>query len=338
MNGIFVDDIKYCSLENSAEDKLRVCQENNISIMVEDKKENIERLSQKLFVLCFSTRNNQGDYSERVFKVHNFNEVYAELQRFIGIMTNTSNTYTQYSLKTKTERNLMNEEERKKYYQWLRCYYLGLPFDTKQVIWSERIFDFMNKFYAPIFYKRYKPIVVGSEHIERKKGTIFVCNHLCSKDMLLLLYGTYRKGVHWHPLIKKEILNKKIGIIFWAAYSIFVERTNKTSRHSATQEMAKLLVNGYNVLIFPEGTYNRTSQRLKEFSGVSHVYLSQALHCPIINCALTKNYDMRPVLVIDKPYVVPSDISIGAASEDSFMRLSALVDKANSFTGRGKVI
>lgn len=99
------------------------------------------------------------------------------------------------------------------------------------------------------------------------------------------------------------------------------------SRHIATQELAKLLVNGYNILIFPEGTYNKTQKPIKDFAGVGHVYLSQILQKPIINCALTKDYKNGPVLKIDRPYVVSEDISIEEAVKDSFDRLSKLVDK-----------
>ena len=331
INGIHVDGIEYCSLKNSAEDKLAACKRNNIKVIVEDKKENIEKLSEELFVLCFDSRNNQGKYNMNVFRVFDFNEVYAILQRIIGKETSVTNDFIKHSYKSKEEKKAMNNELRKEYYEWLKYYYSQLPFNKMRIQYSERIISFFSKLYAPVFFERYKPIVIGRENLKHKNGVIFVCNHLCDKDFLLLLYGLYSNGVSWHPLIKKEILDEKAGILFSVAYSVFVERTNSKSRHNATQEMAKLLVNGYNILIFPEGTYNRTSNLLKIFSGVSHVYLSQVLQRPIINCALTKNYDVQPILKIDKPYVVSTDISIEEAARDSFIRLSALVEQTRNY-------
>lgn len=331
LNGIYVDGIEYCSVDNSAQEKFNACKRKNIKIMIEDKKENIERLSEEFFVLCFDSRNNQGMFNSNVFRVHNFDEIYANIQRILGIIGNNSNVFTEYVLMSQKEKMSLSDIEKESYYKWLKKYYSQLPINKKYIALSENIINCLNKIYAPFFYKKYKPVIFGRENLTHAKGVIFVCNHLCDKDCFLLLYGLYGKGICWHPLVKKEILTKKIGIIFYMAYSVFVERTNSSSRHSATQEMAKLLVNEYNVLIFPEGTYNRTDKPLKEFSGASHVYLSQMLQKPIINCALTKDYNSRPVLMIDKPYVVSQRISIEEATKDSYLRLSALVNKANNF-------
>lgn len=331
LNGIHVDGIEYCSLTNSAQDKLEACRRKNIRVMVEDKKENIERLSEELFVLCFDSRNNQGEYNSNTFRVHNFDEVYANIQRHIGEITNKSNVFTQFTFKSQKEKKILNDTEKEKYYEWLKNYYSQLPFNKKHIVSSENIINHLNRIYVPFFYLKYKPIIIGTENVIYQKGIIFVCNHLCDKDLFLLLYGLYGNGIYWHPLAKKEILFKKIGFLFNLAYSVFVDRSNSSSRHSATQEMAKLLVNGFNVLIFPEGTYNKTNELLKEFSGVSHVYLSQILQKPIVNCALTKDYKSRPVLMLDKPYVVPRKLDIGEAAKDSFLRLSALVEKTKKY-------
>lgn len=331
LNRIYVDGIEYCSVENSARDKCNACKRRNIRIMIEDKKENVERLSKEFLVLCFDSRNNQGNFNSNVSRVHNFDEVYANLQKVIGAINNKSNVFTKYAFLTQNEKKSLSNIEKETYYTWLRKYYAQLPINKKHIVHSENIINYLNKIYAPFYSKKYKPVIIGKENLTDTKGVIFVCNHLCNKDFYLLLYGLYGNGIFWHPLIKKEVLTKKEGIIFYIAYSVFVERTNPSSRHSATQEMAKLLVNGYNVLIFPEGTYNRTDKPLKEFSGVSHVYLSQILRKPIINCALTKKHTDRPVLMIDKPYTVSQKLDIKDAAEDSFVRLSALVNKANEF-------
>ncbi len=93
-----------------------------------------------------------------------------------------------------------------------------------------------------------------------------------------------------------------------------------------------MLANYYNVLIFPEGTYNRTDNNLKDFQGSSHVYLSQAFERPIVNMALTKDYSVSPILRIDEPYVVSRDITLEEAQTDSYNRLSALVEKNKRLT------
>lgn len=106
LNGIHVDGIEYCSLANSAQDKLKVCKRKNIRVMVEDKKENIEKLSEELFVLCFDSRNNQAEFNSNVARVHNFDEIYANIQRYIGNTANKANVFTQFALKSQKEKKI----------------------------------------------------------------------------------------------------------------------------------------------------------------------------------------------------------------------------------------
>lgn len=325
LNGICVDGIEYCSIPNGAQDKLNACRKHEISIMVEDKKENIEALNEHLHILCFETRNNKNATTGNTIRVQDFNEVFFNIQRLVGLTTSLRNTFTKYPLKSKSEKANMSVDERIEYNEWLRKCYSLLPLNAKRIYKAESRMRFLSRIYSPIFDRKYHPVIKGIQNIPDEKGLIFVCNHLCDKDMLLLFSALYPKGIVWHPLIKKEILNEKVGLAFRCAYSVFVDRENKSSRHSATQEMAKLLTNGFNILIFPEGTYNRTENLLKNFTGVSHVYLSQTLQRPIVNCALTKDYKRGPVLRFDKPYVVPKDMSIDVAAKDSFARLEELV-------------
>lgn len=327
LNGIFVDGIEYCTVENSAEDKLQACRKKNIRIMVEDKWENVDRLKEELQVICFATRNNGGYHNKDVYRAGNFNEVYGYIKKMIGKETGQRDAFTEYSPKSKMEKKNMPVEERKEYQKMLRTYYSALPIRKEKILRSEKLTIFLSRFYAPVFRHFCNPVIIGMENIPNQKGILFVCNHLCSKDVPFLLYALYPCGIPWHPLAKTELLREMRGIPFRMAYSVFVDRADSASRHLATQELAKLLVNGYNVLIFPEGTYNKTENLLKEFSGVSHVYLSQILQVPIVNCALTKDYRQGPVLRIDKPYIVSPETGIEEAAEDSFARLLLLVEK-----------
>lgn len=327
LNGIYVDGIEYCSLENSASDKKEACIRKNIKIIIEDKKENVELLSEKIFTLCMDTRNNQGVEGRNIFRVNDFNDVYAKIQSLIAEMYEQENIFRNCSRLNKDIKKKMNVSERKKYYSWMREYYSELPFSAKRVDSAEWRMRGVATIFSFFFKKRFSPIIYNKNNIPEKKGMIFVCNHLGNKDMLLLLYALHNKKEQWHPLIKKEILNEKVGKIFEMGYSVFVDRNEAKSRHLATQEMAKLLVNGYNVLIFPEGTYNKTESNLKEFTGVSHVYLSQILEVPIVHCALTNDYTTNPILRIGNPYIVSADDSIEDAVVASYRILYTLVEE-----------
>ena len=75
----------------------------------------------------------------------------------------------------------------------------------------------------------------------------------------MLIPGQFR------PLAKKELL--KIPIFGWIARSatIIVDRSSSQSRKKSLDILKQILLDGISVLIFVEGTQNRTSEPLQPF-------------------------------------------------------------------------
>lgn len=102
----------------------------------------------------------------------------------------------------------------------------------------------------------------GREKIDRKKAYIYVSNHTSFLDLpgiRMLIPGQFR------PLAKKELL--KIPIFGWIARSatIIVDRSSSQSRKKSLDILKQILLDGISVLIFVEGTQNRTSEPLQPF-------------------------------------------------------------------------
>lgn len=102
----------------------------------------------------------------------------------------------------------------------------------------------------------------GREHIKKGKSYIYVSNHTSFLDipaLLLALPGQFR------PLAKKELL--KIPIFGWIARvaTVIVDRTNHDSRLESLERLKKTLAKGISILIFAEGTQNRTKEILQPF-------------------------------------------------------------------------
>lgn len=102
----------------------------------------------------------------------------------------------------------------------------------------------------------------GKEHIKKGKSYIYVSNHTSFLDipaLLLALPGQFR------PLAKKELL--KIPIFGWIARTatVIVDRTNHDSRLESLERLKKTLAKGISILIFAEGTQNRTKEILQPF-------------------------------------------------------------------------
>ena len=102
----------------------------------------------------------------------------------------------------------------------------------------------------------------GKEHFRKGQAYIYVSNHTSFLDipgLTMLLPGQFR------PLAKKELL--KIPIFGWIATSaaIIVDRSSPESRKRSIDRLKAFLHDGISILIFAEGTQNRSGNILQPF-------------------------------------------------------------------------
>lgn len=100
------------------------------------------------------------------------------------------------------------------------------------------------------------------EKIKRGKSYIFVSNHTSFMDIPALVVTI--KG-QFRALAKKELL--KIPIFGWIAQimCVVVDRSSNDSRRKSMDNLKRILGMGISVLVFPEGTQNRTKEILQPF-------------------------------------------------------------------------
>ncbi len=104
--------------------------------------------------------------------------------------------------------------------------------------------------------------MIGRENIEKGKAYIYVSNHTSFLDLpgiAMTIRGQFR------PLAKKELL--KIPVFGWItrATCVVVDRSSNESRKTSLNHLKEILNLGINILIFPEGTQNRTPEMLQPF-------------------------------------------------------------------------
>ncbi|MBL7861990.1 MAG: 1-acyl-sn-glycerol-3-phosphate acyltransferase [Cyclobacteriaceae bacterium] len=104
--------------------------------------------------------------------------------------------------------------------------------------------------------------IIGREHIERGKAYIYVSNHTSFLDLpgiAMTIKGQFR------PLAKKELL--KLPVFGWItrATCVVVDRSSNESRKKSINHLKEILNLGINILIFPEGTQNRTKEIMQPF-------------------------------------------------------------------------
>lgn len=76
--------INYDKIIFSPEDKFEICKENNISIMIEDKVENINNISKIIPVVCFNASYNKVCNGKNIFRAYTWYDVYYQIINIIN--------------------------------------------------------------------------------------------------------------------------------------------------------------------------------------------------------------------------------------------------------------
>ncbi len=114
--------------------------------------------------------------------------------------------------------------------------------------------------FSKLTFIRYR--FYGKENITRGKSYIFVSNHTSFLDIpgiRLIIPGEFR------PIAKKELLKIPVFGFIVKAATVVVDRSNHESRKKSIAYARRMLEQGISMLIFAEGTQNRTSAILQPF-------------------------------------------------------------------------
>ena len=76
--------IEYDKIIFSPEDKLDICLENNIDVMIEDKPANINKISGKIPVICFHAGYNKNCDGSNIIRCYSWYDIYAKINNTIG--------------------------------------------------------------------------------------------------------------------------------------------------------------------------------------------------------------------------------------------------------------
>ncbi len=102
----------------------------------------------------------------------------------------------------------------------------------------------------------------GRERLDPDKACIYVCNHNSYLDaivVVLAIPGSFK------PLGKIEMVKTPIFGMIYRRVVVLIDRKNQESRARSVEELKIDLSNGQSILIFPEGTMNRSDAPLSEF-------------------------------------------------------------------------
>ncbi len=102
----------------------------------------------------------------------------------------------------------------------------------------------------------------GQENFKKDKAYIYVSNHTSFLDLpgiRMIIPGEFK------PMAKKELL--KIPLFGWIARgaTVIVDRSSVDSKKKSLDKLKEALLHGISILLFAEGTQNRTKEILQPF-------------------------------------------------------------------------
>lgn len=135
--------------------------------------------------------------------------------------------------------------------------------------------------------------VKGKEHFIKHTNYVIVCNHNSLMDVPV--------STPFMPRPNKTIAKKsfaKIPLFGWIYTfgSVLVDRKSDESRRKSYEEMKRMLAIGLDMLIYPEGTRNRTGDPLKSF------------YDGAFRLAVDTGKPVLPVILLHTKKVLPANI------------------------------
>lgn len=168
---------------------------------------------------------------------------------------------------------------------YLPCFFLKEP---QKAQWHRQVsrvwmWIFLNSIGCPLKVK-------GRENFEKKKNYIIVCNHNSLMDVPVT--------TPFMPRANKTIAKKSISYVpvfgwIYSFGSILVDRNDDKSRKDSYIAMRNILDIGIDMLVFPEGSRNRTADPLKSFYNGA------------FKLAVENNKPLLPVLLFNTKKVMP---------------------------------
>lgn len=147
----------------------------------------------------------------------------------------------------------------------------------------------------------YNPKIIGASNIP-ESGTLIICaNHRHMMDQCPILISTKRMV---HYMAKKEYFDSKFAWFFKMAGCIPVNRSIKDE--NAKNKAIELLKKGYAIGIFPEGTRNRTKEKLLPFK-YGAVSMAQKTNAYLLPVGISGEYKFRSknlIIKIGKPFKI----------------------------------
>ena len=185
-------------------------------------------------------------------------------------------------------------------------------------------YKFLKIFLKPIYKIYYNPKIYNKENLKVEGPIIIAGNHIHLMDQCNVIISTKRVITY---MAKKEYFDSpKTKWFFKMVGCIPVDRGSKED--SSKEKAIKVLENKGAIGIFPEGTRNKTKEKLLPFK-FGAVSMAQKTNATIIPYAITGEYKFRSKNLKVKfgtPFKV-ENMTLEEANNHLYEEISNLIDE-----------
>ncbi len=169
---------------------------------------------------------------------------------------------------------------------YLICYVLPEPQKTR---WHRQISKLWMGLFLLLSGCRFS--ITGKENFNETTNAVIVCNHNSLIDIPVSFPFLPRAN---KTIAKKSFSKIPIFGLIYTFGTVLVDRKDEKSRRKSIEDMKEVLATGLDMLIYPEGTRNRTSEPLKSF------------HSGAFKLAIDTNKPIIPVVLLNTKKILPA--------------------------------
>ena len=184
--------------------------------------------------------------------------------------------------------------------------------------------EFGYRLLTPLIRLYYNPTIINKEVIPKDGPILIVGNHKHIYDQCLTIMAT-KRTIHY--MAKKEYFDSKLAWFFKFVGCISVNRSIHDKE--ATKQALDILKSGGAIGLFPEGTRNKTKDKLLLPFKFGAVSMASKTNATIVPFGITGDYKFRSknlTIKYGKPFKV-ENMTLEEANNKLFEEVKNLITK-----------
>lgn len=186
------------------------------------------------------------------------------------------------------EEEKLTIEEKKEYYKCLREYLKNIPVSNFKNIYL-KICNVLNKKIVRIIIdkiKGYELVITGQENIP-DTPVIYASTHQNFNDHFNAVLSIPDHAI----ILNTSTVTKSFKCIMGVNGIVYVDRNDKEDRFKSKMKLMKYTIMGKSIVVFPEGTYNCSPNKLHLPLHMGVIDISKKMQIPIVPLIQEYTYD-----------------------------------------------